>query len=358
MAVQGYYDPAFKSVRDVFEENFALRGEVGASVCLRDNTGRVVFDLWGGTHPDGKTPWTRNTTSIVFSCTKAATAFCAHILIDRGLLDPDALVTRYWPEFGAHGKENTTVRDMLAHRSGVAALRAPVKSDGFLDFDYIVDRLAHETPFWEPGAAHGYHMVTFGWTVGELVRRVSGKSLGQFFKDEITTPFGVDFLIGLPDSEFGRVSKLIPYTPNSSDTPTPFVQVTFADPTGLQALAFGNNGGWQFDTPESWRAEIGGAGGISNARGLATMFGSIFGNTPMLSEERVAALRMPVSEGLDKTLCIPTRFGEGFMLSIDNRNQAGAGLSAILGVGHLGMSAWADQSDFLIQKLVLVLDIR
>ena len=324
----------------MFEQNFVARGEVGASVCLRDAAGRALVDLWGGTHADEQTPWARDTMSIVFSCTKAATALCAQLLIDRGALDPDALVTRYWPEFGAQGKDGTTVRDMLAHRSGVPALRAPVKADGFLDFDYVAKQLAEETPFWKPGTAHGYHMVTFGWTVGELVRRVSGKSLGQFFKDEIAMPYGVDFHIGLPNAEFHRVSKLQVYKPAPKETPSTFVQAMLADPTGLQALAFGNNGGWYFDTPDSWRAEIGGAGGISNARGLATMFGTIFGETPLLSKSRLDALRTPVSEGMDETLCIPTRFGEGFMLSIDNRDLAGEGQSAIMGdgaFGHVGM---------------------
>jgi len=340
MAVQGHYDPAFNSVRDIFEQNFTERGEVGASVCLRDSAGRVVVDLWGGTRADGQTPWTRDTMSIVFSCTKAATALCAQLLIDRGQLDPDALVTKYWPEFGANGKELTTVRDMLRHRSGVPALREPVKPGGFLDFEYIVERLAAETPFWEPGTSHGYHMVTFGWTVGELVRRVSGKSLGQFFKDEIANPYGLDFHIGLAENEFERVSKLIVYKPDATDAPSAFVQAMFADPAGLQALAFGNNGGWHFDTPDSWQAEIGGAGGISNARGLAAMFGSLFGNSPLLSKARIDAMRTPVSEGMDTTLCIPTRFGEGFMLSIDNRDLPGDGQSAIFGdgaFGHVGM---------------------
>jgi len=340
MAVQGHYDPAFKSVRDVFERNFTERGEVGASVCLRDSAGRMVVDLWGGTRADGQTPWTRDTMSIVFSCTKAATALCAQLLIDRGQLDPDALVTKYWPEFGANGKELTTVRDMFGHRSGVPALREPVKPGGFLDFEYVAERLAAETPFWEPGTSHGYHMVTFGWTVGELVRRVSGKSLGQFFKDEIANPYGLDFHIGLAVNEFERVSKLLVYKPDATDAPSAFVQAMFADPAGLQALAFGNNGGWHFDTRDSWQAEIGGAGGISNARGLAAMFGSLFGSSPLLSKARIDAMRTPVSEGMDRTLCIPTRFGEGFMLSIDNRDLPGDGQSAIFGdgaFGHVGM---------------------
>ncbi len=340
MTVQGHYDPAFKTIRDVFEQNFVERGEVGASVCLRDTKGRVLVDLWGGSHPDGQTAWTRDTTSVIFSCTKAATALCAHILIDRGELDPDALVTKYWPEFGVNGKDKTTVRDMLAHRSGVPALREPVKAGGFLDFDYMAQRLAGETPFWDPGTTHGYHLVSFGWTVGELIRRVSGKSLGQFFKDEIAAPYGVDFHIGLPTSEFGRVSKLIVYKAGPDDNPSEFIKAMFADQKGMQTLAFGNNGGWRFDSPESWRAEIGGAGGISNARGLAAMFGCLFGKAPLLSHGRINTLRTVVSEGMDKTLCIPTRFGEGLMLSTDNRNLSEQGNSAILGpgaFGHVGM---------------------
>jgi len=340
MNAQGHYDPAFKDVRDVFEQNFIERGELGASVCLRDIKGRVLLDLWGGTQADGQTPWTRDTVSIVFSCTKAATALCAHILIDRGELDPNALVTKYWPEFGANGKEKTTVRDILAHRSGVPALRNPVKPGGFLDFDYIAQRLAAETPFWEPGTTHGYHLVSFGWTAGELIRRISGKSLGQFFKDEIATPYGLDFHIGLPDSEFSRVSKIILFKPTPSDTPTTFVKAMRANPQSLQALAFGNNGGWYFDAPESWRAEIGGAGGISNARGLAAMFATLFGDKPLLSSRRIKALRTAVSDGMDNTLKIPTRFGEGMMLSTDNRGLPSEGNSAILSdgaFGHVGM---------------------
>jgi len=134
--------------------------------------------------------------------------------------------------------------------------------------------------------------------------RLCRQTLGQFFRDEIATPYTVDFHIGLPDSEFNRVSKLKPFVPAPKDTPSAFVRAMLADPEGLQSLAFRNTGGWFFDAPESWRAEIGGAGGISNARGLASMFGSLFNDQPLLSRERVNALRQPVSEGLDQTLLI------------------------------------------------------
>lgn len=339
-AIQGHYDPAFKAVRETFEYNFVARGEAGASVCIQDHKGRTIVDLWGGTLDDGKTAWTRDTVSIVFSCTKAATALCAHRLIEQGRLDPDAKVAKYWPEFAANGKDQTTVRDMLGHRSGVPALRKPIKSDGFLDFDYMAEQLAEESPFWDPGTAHGYHLVTFGWTVGELIRRASGKSLGQFFYDEIAGPRSLDFHIGMSPSEFSRMSKLRPFTPNPKDALSPFAAAMMADPAGLQALAFANNGGWYFDAPKSWEAEIGGAGGVSNARGLAGMFRTGLGSDALFSRARVDAMRAPVSEGDDKTLCIPTRFGEGFMLSIDNRDLPGEGNSAVLGggaFGHVGM---------------------
>lgn len=339
-AVQGHYDPAFKVVRDAFEQNFVERGEVGASVCLQDATGRTLVDLWGGTRGDGVTPWTRDTLSIVFSCTKAATALCAHLLIDRDLLDPNAKVTEYWPEFGANGKADTTVRDVLGHRSGVPALRAPVPKDGFLDFDYIAQRLADEAPFWKPEQGHGYHLVTFGWTVGELVRRVSGKSLGAFFRHEIAEPNGIDFHIGLPKSEFNRTSKLRIYDRDPNAPLSAFATAMLSDPASLQALAYTNNGGWNFDSPDAWQAEIGGAGGISNARGLSSMFQTVLGNNALFSNARIDAMRTLVSEGDDITLCIPTRFGEGFMLSIDNGNLPDEGNSAVIGdgaFGHVGM---------------------
>jgi len=346
--LHGTCDPAFAAVRDAFEDNFARRGEVGASVCIQAQTlsgPKTVVDLWGGTCADGQTPWTEETVSIVFSCTKAAVALCAHILIDQGKLDPDAKVTTIWPEFGAAGKEDTTIRDMLAHRSGVPALRNPLKAGAYLDFDYMTEQLAAEAPWWNPGTDHGYHLVSFGWTVGELVRRAAagslgGQSLGAFFREAVAGPLGLDFHIGLPDAALPRVSKLIPPTPDPTATPSPFVAAMFADPDGLQAKAYFNNGGWNFDAPESYAAEIGGAGGIANARALAGMFAALLPRDGLISATRRHAMAQPVSEGLDRTLRIPTRFGEGFMLSMDNADQYGEGASAKLGdaaFGHVGM---------------------
>ncbi|MDP5335940.1 MAG: serine hydrolase, partial [Paracoccaceae bacterium] len=188
---EGTYDPAFKSVAEAFEENFNARGEVGASLCLSVD-GKTVVDMWGGIAATAtKAPWTRDTIVPVFSCTKAATALCAHLLVDRGQLDLNAPVAQYWPEFAAAGKEAVTVRMLLNHSAGLPALRSKVGPDGFANFEQTAAQLAAEKPFWEPGTCNGYHMITFGWLVGEVVRRVSGKSLGRFFADEIAGPLGL-----------------------------------------------------------------------------------------------------------------------------------------------------------------------
>lgn len=340
--VSGSVDPKFAAVREAFEQNFEDRGEIGASVCLSVE-GQTVVDLWGGTR-DVKTgaPWTEDTVSIVFSCTKAATAICAHILIDRGLLDLNAPVTRYWPEFGKHGKDKTTVAMMLNHESAVPALRDPVKPGGFLDWDYMVSRMEDEEPFWEPGTRNGYHMVNFGWTVGELVRRVSGKSLGTFFADEVAGPTGADFWIGVPDGFDRPIADILPYVPQAGDQLNDFTTALLTDPTSIQALSFLNNGGWDTNAPESHRAEIGGAGGISNARGQVAMYTPLAtDNGQLVSSERLAHMSMvTTATNRDATLLAPTRFGPGFMKSMDNRGQPfGDQMSAIIGeraFGHVG----------------------
>jgi len=341
--IHGTCDPAFQKVAESFERNFLERKEVGATVCLNVG-GETVVDLWGGYKAaNKKEEWREDTLSIVFSCTKAATALCAHILIDRGLLKLDEKVATYWPEFATNGKEDVTVRMMLNHSSAVPAVRAPVKPGGFLDWDYMCKRLETAKPYWEPGTANGYHMVTFGWTVGELVRRVSGKSLGTFFKDEIAKPHSVDFHIGLAEADFERMANMIPHIPGRVEILSEFAKVLMTNPMSMQFAALLNNGAWDFNSKKSWQAEIGGAGGISNARGLANMFAPLIsGDKPYISAARMQDMVAPSMEtDKDKTLLIPTRFAQGFMLSMDNRESTpGEGNSAILGAGafgHVGM---------------------
>ena len=340
--VEGFCDPAFAEVKDEFARNFEARGEAGASVCISVK-GETVVDLWGGVADKASgDPWREDTVSIVFSCSKAATALCAHMLIDRGELELHAPVAKYWPEFAKNGKEKTTVQMMLNHESAVPALREPVRPGGFLDWDYMIGRMEDEPAFWEPGTRNGYHMVNFGWTVGELVRRVSGKSLGQFFADEVAGPTGARFWIGLPDGISPHIAPVIPYAPKPDDPVSDFMKLLLTEPDSIQALSFVNNGGWSPNDPAAHRAEIGGAGGISNARGQVAMYTPLACNDgTLVSKDRVHAMSMvSTATQLDATLLIPSRFASGFMKSMDNRAlPPGQRESAIIGdraFGHVG----------------------
>jgi CubicO group peptidase (beta-lactamase class C family) len=340
--VQGRVDPAFREVLDTFVENFDAHGEVGASVCLSVE-GETRVDLWGG-HVDeaGSAPWTEDTLSLVFSVTKAATALCAHLLIERGELDLHAKVTRYWPEFGQQGKEDATVAMMLNHSVGLPAFRDPIKPGGYYDWDYMVGRLEQEEPFWKPGIRNGYHMISFGWTVGELVRRVSGKSLGTFFADEFARPLGLDFWIGLPEALEPRVSHMIPFLPGPEGPFTDFTKALIGDPTSIPALSWLNSGGYSPDAREAHAAEIGGGGGISNARSLVRLFEPLAdGGGALFSRDSVTRMsQVSMATGDDATLCMPTRFALGFMKSMDNRHRPFGDIeSCILGdraFGHVG----------------------
>ncbi len=341
--VKGQCDPKFEALKAEFEKNFAERGEVGASVCLSVN-GETAVDLWGGV-ADMETgeAWEEDTVSIVFSCTKAAVATCAHILIDRGQLNPAALVSEYWPEFACNGKEKTTVQMMLNHECAVPAFREPVREGGFNDWDYMVGRVAEEEAHWEPGTRNGYHMVNFGWTVGELVRRVSGKSLGQFWQDEVAGPMGANFWIGLPDEVTPHIAPIRPYKPKPSDPPpTEFVVAMMTQPDSISALSYLNNGDWGANDPSSHKAEIGGAGGISNARGQVAYYTSLAcDDGRLVSSDQLARMGMvSTATHRDATLLIPTRFASGYMKSMDNRAlNTGPGTSAIMGdkaFGHVG----------------------
>ena len=222
VAVQGSCVSRFAEVGEEFERNFAVRGEVGASVCLTVD-GETVVDLWGGTIDvaTGR-PWEADTLTMVWSCTKGATSLCAHLLADRGELDLDAPVTRYWPEFAKNGKADVPVRMLLDHQVGLPAVRELLPNGAFADWDLMVETLAAEEPFWDPGTRHGYHALTFGWLVGEVVRRISGQSLGQFFADQVARPLGLDFWIGLPDALEPRVAPVIAAIPAAGQPLPPF----------------------------------------------------------------------------------------------------------------------------------------
>jgi CubicO group peptidase (beta-lactamase class C family) len=343
--VVGRLADGFEAVLDEFVRNFDERGEVGASLSFSVE-GETIADLWGGhVDRDRTVEWDADTVSVVFSVTKAATALCAHLLAERGELDLDRKVVDYWPEFGRHGKEATTVAMLLTHTAGVPAFRDPVPTGMFYDWEQVVARLEDEPPFWEPGTRSGYHMVTFGWTVGEVVRRVSGRSLGTYFADEFATPLGLDFWIGLPEAVEPRVSPVFAHDPGPDIPLTDFTTAILDDRNSIPALALLNTGGANLGNPktrEQFAAEIGGAGGIGNARALARLFtplanggGDLFTSDSITTMSQVAAASLR-----DATLAMPTRFGSGFMRSMDNRRRPFGHIeSCLIGTqafGHVG----------------------
>jgi CubicO group peptidase (beta-lactamase class C family) len=348
----GTCHPDWAAVQAAFEENFRSRGEVGASVCIEVDGQRTV-DLGAGI-ADISTgaPWTPETLSLVFSSTKGATALCAHLLLDRGELDLHAPVSRYWPGFRQAGKAGVTVAMCLDHSAGVPGFREPIKTDGFLDWDYVVERLEREQPFWEPGTRHGYHSMTFGWTVGELVRRVSGQSLGAFFQTEVAEPLGLDFWIGLPEEQERRVSALLaPVVDPVELAKMPAVKALAADPESSTAKSLDNTGGYGvfafddetgrgvFDSREYHAAELGGSGGITTARGLAGMYSPLaLGGAELLSKKQVMLMRrVSMATHRDEITHLPLRFGLGYMRATDCRHlPAGELLSMSLGDGAFG----------------------
>jgi CubicO group peptidase (beta-lactamase class C family) len=287
--------------------------------------GETVVDLWGGHADVAKTrPWQENTLVNVYSTTKGITAFCAHRLIDEGKLDLDERVATYWPEFAAAGKGAVPVRDLLSHRVGLPAVREPLPPEALYDWDAMVTALAAEEPWWTPGTQHGYHALTFGWLVGELVRRVSGKSLGSYFRETFAEPLGLDFHVGLAEAEHARAAEMTPIaTPGEGEADAEAIEMGKAmltEPEGMTARAFMNPPSMAagVNIPEWRSAEIPGANGHGTARSLAALYGAAARNDGrVLSPEGIERARTEQSHGKDAVLFLSTRFGLGFMLSQD-----------------------------------------
>ena len=333
--VSGQVEPGFERVRDAFEANFAERGDVGAAFCLYAG-GRPVVDLVGGTVDASGTAYGPQTLQLVFSTTKGATAVCAHILAERGDLDLDAPVAEYWPEFAAEAKDRIPVRWLLSHRAGLPVVDAELTLHQLCEVTPIVEALAAQRPVWEPGTDHGYHALTYGWLVGEVVRRVSGRSIGTFFADEVAKPLGLDFFIGLPTEEEARVAPLLPMKiviPPDAETIERMVANFSPDGLLLRALTlngaigFGDirleegvdpfGGNSPFNLPEVHATEMPAANGITTAASLARMYAATFGEVDgvrLFSERTMNDARLPRSEGPDRVLVELTRLGSGFFL--------------------------------------------
>ncbi|MFF0548472.1 serine hydrolase domain-containing protein [Streptomyces sp. NPDC004311] len=324
MDIQGVVAEGFEPLREAFVRNFEVLGDRGAAVSVyRD--GRKVVDLWGGTRDaDGTEPWTEDTAQVVRSATKGVAAAVPLLLHQRGLLDPDAPVASYWPEFKAGGKERVLVRDLLAHRAGVPALDRGLTAAEAADGVSGPAAVAAQHPSWEPGTAHGYHAQTYSWLLSELVLRVTGRTLGSVLAEDIAEPLGVDFWIGLPDTEAHRVGRVAPVDPPETagvlrTRPRRNVSEAYADPASLTRRAFAAIDPLPDENAPAYRAaELPASNGIGTARGLARFYAATIGVvedgarifTPATTE--LAAREH--SAGPDRVLVVNTRFGAGYML--------------------------------------------
>jgi CubicO group peptidase (beta-lactamase class C family) len=314
--IHGNCKPGFEPVRDAFAANFAERGEIGASVAVVAH-GEPVVNLWAGwADPDRTRAWQEATLTNVWSTTKAVTSLCANMLIDRGELDPDAPVARYWPEFAQGGKADIPVRWILCHKTGLTGLATPAAVEDYYDWDKITGLLAAQEPLFPPGTASGYQAITFGYLIGEVIRRITGQSCGQFAAAEVAGPLGADVHIGLAESELGRCSDLQGVRPSQDEQAALAQAYANAHPAALAALLNPALTGDEANAP-GWRmAEIPAANGQATALGLATIFGAVAdGSGRLLSAGTLAAARAGEGVFTDLVLGFPLEFGLGFGLS-------------------------------------------
>jgi CubicO group peptidase (beta-lactamase class C family) len=338
--IHGEVAPGFERVREAFAVNFEQHGEVGAAFAAYVG-GKKVADLWGGIADEttGR-PWAEDTVQLFFSTTKGLTAVCANTLSERGDLDVDAPVVEYWPEFAAAGKSAVTVRHLLCHQAGLPVVDRDLTLEQVLAWDPVIDALADQTPLWEPGTAHGYHAVTYGWLVGEVIRRISGKGIGDFFAAEVAGPLGLDLWIGLPEAEDHRAGMLAGAAferPTDEEAAKMYDQ--FLGPDSITGRALMGPGGC-FRGEGTWNrrdvraAEIPAANGTGSARALARMYAALVGEVDgvrLLKPETVDRARTPLTTGNDRVLFFETKFGLGFMTDSLFSPFAGDG-----GFGHYG----------------------
>ena len=339
-SVEGFCDPKFSKLEDIFAKAIKSGFDDGAGFAL-EIEGKEVLNLWGGfSDKQHQKNWQKDTLVNVFSVTKAMTSTCALQLIESGNLNPNALVSDYWPEYACAGKENTKVIDFLTHRAGMFGFQSPLPKDSWEDWDMIVNKLAKQNPIREPGTTQGYHAITFGYLVGELVRRIDGRSLGKYFKEEIADKFDIDFIIGLNDEEINRCADLLLL----SGKPNPLIQLILSLPNWLlpaqvkivketlkskeYAKAFleimeveGETAPSDYPNSNSWRkAEIPAANGHGTASGIAKFFGILASGghrdgKRMLKPETIKEATIPKTTGPDVVLFqAPYKFGMGYQI--------------------------------------------
>jgi CubicO group peptidase (beta-lactamase class C family) len=368
--VEGQVEPRFEAVRDAFAHNFERGRETGAAFCLHVG-GRVMVDLRGGCFDaEGSRPYGPDALQLVFSSTKGATAACANLLAQRGELDLQAPVAAYWPEFAQGGKGDIPVLFLLSHQAGLPALDAKLSAEEVQAWDPVVAALAAQTPFWEPGTAHGYHALTYGWLVGEVIRRVTGRTLGTFFAEEIAGPLGLEFWIGLPEAEEHRVSPLIGSVLPQTESIGPKAAAGGATPPKFSStlLARALNAGGAFSDPgwanrREWHAaEVPAANGITNAVSLSRLYAGLTGTVEggpaasILTRAQADEARQVRTFGADQVflsvgVSLEQHIGQGFWISNPYALFGGEGSFGHSGAG--GSYGFADPENHLAVGYVM-----
>jgi CubicO group peptidase (beta-lactamase class C family) len=317
----GTCDTRFARVAEEFRRNFTERAERGGAVALWCD-GKQVVDMWGGWADVARSrEWHRDTIVNFFSVSKALCAIACMRLADQGKLDLDATVARYWPEFASGGKGEITVRQLLSHQAGLPAIRKPLPDGAALDWDTIIEALAEQEPWWAPGTAHGYHVNTFGFLAGELVRRTDGRTIGALLREDVAGPLGADLAIGLPASEHHRVSDFLwpgnPAKPDVSSDTALMHWNTYWNPPGFSGAHWVNHPRWR-------EAEVPSTNGHGNARAVARVYAALANNgavdgVRILSSDAIAAATEEQVNGHDLINNRPSRFGIGFQLTQPER---------------------------------------
>jgi CubicO group peptidase (beta-lactamase class C family) len=340
--LQGHAEPGFGKVADAFRRCFREHGDIGAAVAVYQ-AGVPVVDLWAGAADGtGDRPWQDDTVVMTFSTTKGVTAVCANLLVQRGLLDPYAPVAHYWPEFAANGKDKVTVEMVLSHRAGVAAVDGDVAIDDVLGWDGVVTAIAATVPQWQPGTAHGYHARTYGWITGEIIRRVTGRSTGRYFAEDVAAPLGLQYWIGLPPEIEHRCADLVPAGGPS------FLSLLDRDSLLYRVMA-GPSSLFVNGYDESWNSrrmravELPSSNGIGDARSLARLYAACIGPVDgirLLHDDTVAEATRLRSQGVDLVVGQELCFGLGFLAG---PSLLGLGRTRVFGhSGAGGSTAFAD----------------
>jgi CubicO group peptidase (beta-lactamase class C family) len=351
VTIDGWTKPAFEGVRRAFENNFANGLEIGAAFAAYHH-GEKVVDLWGGVaDPTTEQPWVQNTLELVFSTTKGAAAICANRLAQEGRLDVDAPVVDYWPEFGQAGKERIPVSFLLSHQAGLAWVDEPLTLEQALAWDPMIHALERQRPHWEPGTAQGYHAVTYGYLVGEVVRRITGCTLGTYFRDEIAAPLDLDFWIGLPESEEPRVARLVGELVGFDTDLDESARAELSSLLGPDSMlgkalsaggAFSERGIW--NTRPVHAAELPAAAGIADARSVARMYAACVGTVDgvrLLTPDQLRDATTQRTHGPNIVLLnLDLQFGLGFIVPSTLIRLGGPRSFGHFGAG--GSVGWAD----------------